>query len=336
MHPEEFMPKQKRDKWIGFDLGGTKMLAAVFDSNFDSLGRERKRTKGRDGAEAGMKRIIDTINDALEDAEVEPSEVAGIGIGCPGPLDLERGVMIDAPNLGWQETPVADILKKEFRCDAFLMNDVDAGIFGEYRFGAGKQARCVLGVFPGTGIGGGCVYDGRILRGRRHSCMEIGHVQVLPNGPLCGCGRRGCLETVGSRLAIAANAAKAAFRGEAPYLLENTGLSLSEIRSRALANSVKHGDIAVKQIIENAAHYIGVAVGNMINLMAPDIIVLGGGLVEAMPDLLTSQVAKSATATAMTAYAESFEVVAAALGDDAAIMGAAAWAETVSSGSKAD
>jgi len=326
------MARHKRDKWIGFDLGGTKMLAAVFNSSFECLGRERKRTKGRDGAEAGMNRIIDAIKDALDDAGCSADEVAAIGIGCPGPLDLERGIMIDAPNLGWHETAVAAILQKEFGCDAYLVNDVDAGVFGEYQFGAGKQARCVLGVFPGTGIGGGCVYDGKIFRGSRHSCMEIGHMQVAPDGQLCGCGRRGCLETVASRLAIASNAAKAAFRGEAPYLLENTGLTLSEIRSRAIANSVKHGDKAVQQIVKTAAHYLGVAVGNLVNLLAPDVIVLGGGLVEAMPELLTKQVAASATRTAMTAYENSFEVAPAALGDDAAIMGAAAWAATLTNG----
>ncbi len=324
------MPKQKRDKWIGFDLGGTKMLAAVFDSNFECLGRERKRTKGREGSEAGMKRVIAAIRDALEDAGCKEDEVAAIGIGCPGPLDLERGVMMDAPNLGWQETAVVSILESEFGCSAHLVNDVDAGVYGEYRFGAGKQARCVLGVFPGTGIGGGCIYEGKILRGKRHSCMEIGHIQVIPDGQLCGCGRRGCLETVASRLAIASNAAKAAFRGEAPYLLENTGLTLSEIRSRAISNSVSNGDAAVQKIVKNAAHYLGVAVGNMVNVLAPDVIVLGGGLVEAMPEILTEQVAESATATAMDVYKGSFEVIPASLGDDAAIMGAAAWAATLS------
>ncbi|MBW3598449.1 MAG: ROK family protein [Planctomycetes bacterium] len=318
-----------RDCWIGFDLGGTKMMAAVLDGDMKPLGKERKKTKGHEGVEIVLERIIKTIRDALADAEAAPSRLAGIGVGCPGPLDLERGVVIDAPNLGWKNVPLKEVLEKAFDCPAVIANDVDAGVFGEYHFGAGKNARCVIGVFPGTGIGGGCVYEGKILRGRNRTCMEIGHVQVVPYGPLCACGQRGCLETVAGRMAIAAESAKAAFRGDAPHLMETAGADLANIRSGALASSIKAGDKVIERIVREAAGRIGVAVASVIHLLAPDVVVLGGGLVEAMPDLFVGSVAKSANKHVMASYVDSFRVVPCALGDDSTMLGAAAWARDV-------
>jgi glucokinase len=217
-------------------------------------------------------------------------------------------------------------LEKEFHCGAVIANDVDLGVFGEYQFGAAKGAHCAIGVFPGTGIGGGCVHEGKIFRGKYSSCMEVGHVQVNPQGGLCGCGHFGCLETEGSRLAISSEAAKAAYRGEAPYLREQVGMDLQEIRSGVLAEAIKKGDKTVERIVCQAAEQVGVAVGNIVTLMSPDIVVLGGGLVEAMPDLFVSIVKRRARETTMSPFMDFFEVVPATLGDDAGVKGAAAWA----------
>ncbi|MCU0880021.1 MAG: ROK family protein, partial [Pirellulaceae bacterium] len=219
------------------------------------------------------------------------------------------------------------ILEKEFGCPAVILNDVDAGVYGEYRFGAGKNARCLVGVFPGTGIGGGCVLEGNVLRGKNMSCFEIGHVQVSDNGPACGCGRWGCLEAEASRLAIAAQSAMAAFRGEAPNLLAAAGTDLAEIRSGTLAESIKAGDTIIRRIVERSARLIGRAVGDVVNLLTPDVIVLGGGLVEAMPEIFVQGVEEGARQRAVPPFAKAFKVVAAKLGDDSVVRGAAAWAE---------
>lgn len=317
----------KQKVWIGFDLGGTKMACQAFDHSFAALSREREKTRGHEGQQIGLERIAATIRSTLGKLRLQPGELGGIGIGCPGPLDLDAGVILSAPNLGWSQVPLKAFLEREFQCPAFIMNDVDAGVYGEYRFGAGRGSRCVVGVFPGTGIGGGCVYDGELLRGRMGSCMEVGHVQVAPEGPLCGCGRRGCLEAVASRLAITADAIQAAYRGEAPYLMKNYGTDLSKIRSKALLEAITNGDVRIREIVTNAARQIGIVIGNLVNLLLPDKIILGGGLVEAMPDLFVESVHQSAQKRAMPAYENEFEVVAGQLGDDAATTGAAAWAQ---------
>lgn len=317
----------RKDKsyWAGFDLGGTKMMAVVFDDAFEPVGRKRRRTRGEKGAEVGKDRILGTIEKALEDAKLKPGQLGGIGVGVPGPVDLERGMVLEAVNLGWKNVPLQEMLEEKFHCPARILNDVDAGVFGENQLGAAKEARTVLGVFPGTGIGGGCVYDGQIVRGKHVSAMEIGHMEVVHDGNFCGCGRRGCLEAEASRLAISAEVAKAAYRGEAPYLRDRVGTDISNIRSGILAEAVDHGDDVVERIMRAAARKIGVAVANVIHFIAPDTVVLGGGLVEAMPHLFVEEVAKAANNRVMPSFLGSFEVVAAELGDYSTVKGAAAW-----------
>ncbi|MEZ6117250.1 MAG: ROK family protein [Pirellulaceae bacterium] len=312
--------------WIGFDLGGTKMLSQVFDAKFYPLSRRRAKTNGHEGAAAGLERIADLIRSTLDETKLSKGELGGIGVGCPGPLDLNDGVIIEAPNLGWKEVRIREYLEKAFDCPVIIMNDVDAGVYGEFRFGAARGARCVVGVFPGTGIGGGCVYEGRVLRGSTGSCFEVGHMQIAPDGPLCGCGRRGCLEAVASRLAISSAAIQAAYRGDAPHLLKEVGMDLSKVRSKALLRSIQAGDKVIEEIIKNAARSIGIAVGNLVNLLLPDTIVLGGGLVEAMPDLFLENVRKAAAKRVMPSFVNAYQVVDARLGDEATVMGAAAWA----------
>lgn len=319
------MASDAQTVWIGFDLGGTKMLAAVFDDNLKPLARKKRSTKASSSLADGLDRMKKTAYDALRMAGATGAKIGGMGFGCPGPLDLDQGVLLDPPNLGWRNVPIRNTFEKEFGCEVGVANDVDAGTYGEYALGAAKKANCVLGVFPGTGIGGGCVYRGDIFRGTNRSCMEIGHIQVMADGPVCGCGNNGCLEAVASRLAIAGEAAKAAFRGQAPNLASAAGTDLSRIRSRVLADSIQAGDVAVEKIVRRAAARLGQGIGAAINLLAPDVVLLGGGLVEAMPKLYLEEVEKTARKSCMASLSKCFKVVVSTLGDDAVILGAAAW-----------
>jgi glucokinase len=315
-----------RKHWVGFDLGGTKMFCVLFDHKFNVVASVRKKTKSEEGVDGGLTRMMNMMDAVLDEAKIDRDDLGGIGAGCPGPLDLDKGVVLEAPNLGWHDVPLREILQKKFKCPVAIANDVDAGTYGEYRFGAAQKARCAVGVFPGTGIGGGCVYEGRLLRGKTGSCMEIGHMLVGSGGRLCGCGRRGCLETTASRLAIAAECAMAVYRGEAPALQKLAGTDLAQIRSGTLAEAIKAGDKAVEKIVRQAAKQLGLAIGNVVNLMAPDVVVLGGGLVEAMKDLFLEEVRDTVGKRAMASFAKSVDIVAAKLDDHAAVMGAAALA----------
>ncbi len=313
--------------WAGFDLGGTKMLCVLYDDNLQPLGRKRRKTRGSEGADNGMDRVISTIERTFEEAGISPSRLAGIGIGCPGPMDTKNGQILHAPNLGWTDVDVSGRLGKQFNCPVSVLNDVDAGVYGEYRFGAAVGSRCAVGIFPGTGIGGGCVYEGNILQGAGISCMEIGHTKISSSNRTSGFGLAGTLEAEASRLTVAAESIKAAYRGDAPHLLSIGGTDLSDIRSGTLAEAIEKGDKAIRKIVETACETIGYAVVNIVHILAPDKIILGGGLVEAMEELFVGTVKRTARANVMEPYKDRFDVVAAKLGDDAGVLGAAAWAK---------
>ncbi len=309
----------------GFDLGGTKMLCVILDDNLKVIARKRKKTKGTEGAQAGVARVIDLVNETFTDAGIPISSLASIGIGCPGPVDMDEGIVNVAVNLGWKNVALASMIEDEFNCPISVLNDVDAGVYGEYRLGAGVGARSVAGIFPGTGIGGGFVYEGKILRGKRLSAMEIGHTRIASSNRSSGVDMTGTLESEASRLAIAAECAKLAYRGEAPNLLRSGGTDITAIRSKVLASAIKEGDKAVERVVRESAQVVGYAVVNLVHLLSPDIIVLGGGLVEALHELYLEEVNRVANKCVLDCYRDTFEVRLAKLGDDAGAMGAAVW-----------
>lgn len=311
--------------WIGFDLGGTKMLAKVFNDDYETLGRAKQKTQGAKGAKAGLKRMTSVVEDALKDANVGAYQIAGIGVGCPGPINPEIGEIVEAPNLGWRNVPVADHLSDEFDCPTVICNDVDAGVYAEYTEGAAREARCAVGIFPGTGIGGGAVIDGKLVQGSRLSCMEIGHIPLFPE--TSGVGEDGTtLEMECSRLKIASEAARAAYRGMAPNLLSTCGTDIANITSGKLADAIESGDVEIENIVRRAAVLLGCGVATVIHLLSPDVIVLGGGLVEAMPDLYLRTVRESTEERILAPYRGTYKIVPAELEDDAGVLGAAAWA----------
>ena len=310
--------------WIGFDLGGTKMLAAALDPGFTIIASKRKKTRG-DQSHVTLERIEGLIRKMLEENAIDANRIAGIGIGCPGPVEWQTGVVRVAVNLGWKDVAVGKFLEDKFQCPVAVLNDVDAGVYGEYRFGAGRGSRTTLGIFPGTGIGGGCVYDGQILRGKHLTSMEIGHIMITSSPRQGATAMTGTLESEASRLAIAGEIAKLAYRGEAPSVLRSAGTDLSKLRSKSISEAIKAGEKSVQAVIENAAQLIGYAVTNMVHLIGPDCIILGGGLVEAMPELFLREVIKTAQRSVLPCYADTFRVKCAELGDNAAVMGAAGW-----------
>lgn len=313
--------------WVGLDVGGTKSVACVFDDAFRLVGRCKRKTRPEEKKrENPLDRMADVIREALAEAGCAGRPLAGIGVGLAGMLDLNKGVLLEAPNLGWRRLKVAEGLRARLKAPVRLANDVDAGTFGEYRFGAARKARCVLGVFPGTGIGGACVYDGTLIRGRTGSAMEIGHLPVDPDGAYCGCGKRGCLETVAGRLAIAGQAAQAALRGEAPALFKRVGGDIARIKSGELAESIARGDRVVERILRRAARWLGYGIAGVVHLLAPDVVLLGGGLVEEFPDLYLEEVEAALRDRGLQVFTRDLRVVAAALGGDATAMGAAAMA----------
>lgn len=311
--------------WIGFDLGGTKMMASVLDANYHVLGSARKSTNGSDGAAKGRAKIIKAIQEAIEAAGVDPKGIKGIGIGCPGLVNPAKGVLLFAPNLGWSNMALGKLLQTQFKCPVAVLNDVDAGTYGEYVLGAGKGARSLLGVFPGTGVGAGFVYDGKLVMGRAISAMELGNL-MFPGthigSPVFGSV---VLEDLTSRLALASQAGLACYRGQLPELDKKTEGALRNIRSKALANAFRSGEDAAMLMFRNAIRYLGMGVATVVNLLAPDRITLGGGLVEELPGLYLSLLKEEVERYAIPELAKGVRYSLAKLGGQAVAAGAVAW-----------
>jgi glucokinase len=319
------IPVSNKPFWIGFDLGGTKMMACVLDENYKVLGSARKSTQGSFGAAKGIKRIIATVKEAIEMAHVNPAKIKGFGIGCPGTVDTAQGVLITAPNLGWHRIQLGNALKKEFKCPVAILNDVDSGTYGEYRHGAGKGARSLLGVFPGTGLGAGFVYDGRLVHGRNVSCMELGmlwlpgtHLSSTVDGAVL-------LEDLTSRLGIASAASVECYRGKAKQLDAKTNAALREMKSKALGASYKAEEEAIVRIFDNSVRYLGLGIALVVNLMAPDHITLGGGLVEELPQYYIKKLKEQIQRYAIPEIFKGTTFSIAKLGGNAVAVGALSW-----------
>lgn len=307
---------------VGFDLGGTKMAAVLVDSRFRVVARVRKKTRGKEEDDL-FERIAALVRSLFDEAHVAPSDVAGIGIGSPGPLDPRTGVIGDTPNLGWKDFPLGERMRKAFGLPVTVGNDVDMGTYGEYHFGSARGAKTVLGVFPGTGIGGGLIVNGMLHTGASGAAAEVGHIVLDPEGPRCGCGRRGCLEAYAGRLAIAGRAWGWVARDKAPALKRIAGTDPAEYRSGALAKAIEEGDALIEEVVRDAAQKIGLVIAGLVNVLSPDVVVLGGGLVEAMPRLFQSEVKREVRQRALPGAAAAAKVLVAELGDDAVMMGAA-------------
>ena len=310
--------------YAGVDLGGTKIAATVMDAEWRILGHARVGSRAGQGGDAVTDNLVGAVRAALRRAEAPPEALRGVGIGAPGPLDGESGVILFAPNLGMHNYPLRARVEERLGVPVVLDNDVNLGTYGEYVAGAAHGRRYVLGVFPGTGVGGGLVLDGRLFRGWNGAAGEIGHTIVAAGGTLCGCGQRGCVEAYASRSAIARDLVMLAAVGQAPTIREAAGTSLKKVKSGVIARSIAAGEQAVQAVVERAADYLGIGIANCVNLLSPELVVIGGGLVEKLGPAYVERVAASMRRHALAATVRGVEVVAAQLGDQAVVRGAVA------------
>lgn len=308
---------------LGIDLGGSKVDAAVVDSTNRIIGRGRVESQAWLGDEAVLQRIVEASRLAIGEASIAQDSISAIGIGSPGPLDPDTGYIIETANLPFRNFPLGPRLSDEFRCTVILDNDVNLGTYGEFRAGAARGAREVLGIFVGTGIGGGLIIDGHLHHGFTKNAGEVGHMIVRIGGPRCGCGRRGCLEALASRTAISRDLQKAVKRGHRTSLSKVLEKGPHSVTGAALAEAFFAGDRVARRLITRAGRYIGIGVGSLINLLGPEMVVLGGGVIEALGDEIITLIDNSARRTAFAFSMRGVRIVKAELGDDAGIIGAA-------------
>ena len=312
---------------IAVDMGGTKILAAVVNAEGDILGTAKIPTKADKGAAVVIDRIASCIQKAVDKSRVAQASIQAVGIGAPGPLDPGTGIVLFAPNLGWTDVPLKTELENRVGLPTFVDNDVNVGTLGEHAFGAGKGMSTLVGIFVGTGIGGGIIMDGELFHGASQTAGEIGHIIVKAGGPRCGCGTRGCLEALASRTAITRQLQKAIVKkGKKSILPELTGGDLKLIRSGALAKALRSNDKLTVKVFKKATKYLGVGIASIVNFLNPEMIVLGGGVVEALDDSFLDDIAAVVADYSLPNTLSGVRIVKAQLGDDAGILGAAALA----------
>jgi glucokinase len=314
----------KAEYYVGVDLGGTKILAGVFDEKLSCLGRSKMSTKSERGAEGVVERIGRCVRDAVDECDLDLKQVKGVGIGAPGAVDAETGRVINAPNLQWQDLPLKKMLEKQLGgVPVSVENDCNSATLGVFEKELQAKPSHVIGIFIGTGIGGGIILDGKLYSGFNGTAGEIGHMVIQVGGPKCSCGNRGCFEAVASRGAILRSLHAAVKDGQKTVLTEMLDANLTDLRSGDLRKAIRKGDKLVERIVEEAAEYTGIAVANLINIFSPQIVVLGGGVIDALGDEMMAIIVETAEDYALGGTNKGIEIVASKAGDDAGIIGGA-------------
>lgn len=318
----------KPDHFLGLDFGGTKLYAGVFDAVLSCVGTARKSTKSQRGVDEVIRRIAQAAQEAVDEADLTLKQIKGVGIGAPGAVDSDSGTIIFAPNLdGWKNIPLKKELEKLLGVPVFVENDCNIAMLGVHAVELKSKPRHAFGMFVGTGIGGGIIINGELYSGFNHTAAEIGHMVVETGGPKCGCGNRGCLEAVASRTAIFRRLQQAVKDGGKTILTDMLGADLDDMRSGSLRKALRKGDKLTEKIIEETAEYLGIGVANLANILAPDTIVLGGGVIEALADEMLAIIIETAQDYAMPGVLDGVEIFASKLGDEAGITGGAVLAK---------
>lgn len=319
----------KQDILIGVDFGGTKLLAGVFDPQLRLLGTEKISTKAERGVDAVLDRIARVVREAVDECDLTLKQVRGIGIGAAGAVDPAAGKVLFAPNLPkWENIPLKKELEKRLDVPVFVENDCNTCTLGVYEKQLKGKYRHVVGLFLGTGIGGGLMLDGKLHGGASGSAGEVGHMVIEASSEQkCGCGNRGCFEALASRTAMFRQIKDAVKKGEKTLLTEMLGPDLADMRSGDLRKAIRKGDKFVAKIVEDAAFYTGVAVANLVNIFNPEVVVLGGGVIDALEGEMMGIIVEVARDYAMPSLGKAVDIVAAEDADNVGIIGGAVLAK---------
>jgi glucokinase len=316
--------------YVGVDFGGTKIYAGVFSEALHCVGTSKISTKANRGPEGVIERLARCITDAVDECDLDIKQVKGVGIGAPGAVDSEKGKVIFAPNLEWKEVALKKELERLVKVPVFVENDCNLSMLGVYEMELDSKPRHAIGIFLGTGIGGGIVLNGEFYSGANHTAGEIGHMVLQVDGPQCGCGNKGCFEALASRTAIFKKIQDAVKEGEKTVLTELLGKDLDDMRSGDLRRAIRRGDKFVKKVVEDAARYTGVAVANLMNILNPEVVVLGGGIIEALEEPMMPIIQQTALDCALEGTAKDVVIRASKLADDTGIVGGAVLARKLS------
>ncbi|MBN2077109.1 MAG: ROK family protein [Dehalococcoidales bacterium] len=308
------------------DLGGTKMVVALVSPEGKIIDRHRQPTLAQDGPEDVIDRLYSSIDYLLEKNNILFSQLDAMSLGIAGIIDTRNGIVDKAPNLpGWENLALRDKINDRYDVPVYVLNEVDAAALGEYRYGAGKGLNNIALITLGTGIGGGLILDGKLFLGSSGSAFEIGHMVIKDDGSECGCGKNGCLETLASGTAIGREAKRRIADGEKSILVDMMNGAIENITAERVHEAAKKGDSLASGVIAGASYYLGLGIINMVTLINPEMIIIGGSVAR-MGNLLLDPVRRMVKDKTFPLMVKKLKIVRARLGEDAGLLGAAAYA----------
>lgn len=305
---------------ICLDVGGTKVLGVIFNENREIVYRLKKRSNGEGkGSENVEKVIISVVEEMIKESGIKKSKINAIASCAPGVIDQDKGIVLFTPNLPWRDYDIRSSMEKHFGVPFFVGNDVNLGVLGEYKYGAGQGYRNIVGFFVGTGMGGGLILNGELYTGNKFKGAEYGHMILDPEGPLCNCGQRGCLEAFSSKIGMSNYIRQQVGRGRESVMAP--AVADGPFRSKALKKALAAKDRVAIEAVDRACHYLAVATGNMINTFSPDLVLYGGGVIEAVGEQFLKRVLAEVDRYCMPQIRSTVDIKIAALGDDSVIYG---------------
>ena len=305
---------------ICLDVGGTKVLGAIFNEKDKIIYRLKKRSKSGGNASADVEKVIvDVVEEMIKESGIDRRKLNAVASCAPGVIDQDKGIVLFTPNLPWRDYDMAGAMRKKFGVPFYVGNDVNLGVLGEYHFGAGRGYKNIVGFFVGTGMGGGLILNGSLFTGNQFKAAEYGHMILDPEGPLCNCGQRGCLEAFSSKQGMSAYIRQQVSRGRETMMAE--AVKDGVFRSKKLKKALEAGDAVAVEAVDRACHYLAVATGNLINTLSPDLVLYGGGVIEAVGDIFLEKVLKEVDRYCMTAIRPTVDIKIAELGDDSILYG---------------
>lgn len=308
--------------YLCLDIGGTKVLGAIFDEDLNIVYRIKKKTKVSEGFQNVEDTIVMVVQELLNEFGISATDVLAIAAGAPGVINNDTGVVLFSPNLPWKNYNIGKVIGNKFNTPFFIGNDANLGVLGEWKFGVAKGLKNVVGIFIGTGIGGGLILDGKLFTGNDYKGAEIGHIILNTEGPICNCGQRGCLEAFSSKTGMKEYISLFVRHGRASKMEE--AISEGVFKSKALKAAYEAGDPVTVEAIDRACLYLAVASGNLVNIFSPEMILYGGGVMEAMGDVFHKKIVRNVDSYCLGSIRDTVRFTVAALGDDSVLYGALA------------
>lgn len=312
-----------KDYKICLDVGGTKVLGAIFNEKDEIVYRLKKKSREfGSGADNVEKVIVTVVEEMLDGSGISKKDVRAIGASAPGVIDQGAGIVLVTPNLPWRNYNIKKSMEDRFGIPFYIGNDVNLGVLGEFKYGAARGYRNVVGFFVGTGIGGGLILNGELFTGNGFKAAEYGHMVLEPEGPLCNCGQRGCLEAFSSKQGMSAYIRQQVSRGRESLMAE--AVSEGVFRSKQLKKALAAGDEVAMEAVDRSCHYLAIAAGSLMNTISPDLVLYGGGVIEAVGELFLKKILREVDKYCWPEIRRTVDIKTAALGDDSVIYGALA------------